>query len=444
MHFRYKSLIIIICFSFGTYVSAQENASDEEPEGEENLETMMKETHLDRSTDYIKNEEKPKKPVKKKPEKKSKAQEEEASGEENGPDEGGGEETPSEKKSKTKEKTREDGTSEEGGDEDTMINKYVNLGGALEVEAFRKDDFFEDRTISDIVLETAELDFEITLVDWAKGLLSIEWEPDREVVRIKEGFITLGGTDCFPYFLIAGKIFIPFGMGTGAVTGDTLSVTDPLTIEIFESREDVIMIGEKWNGFHATLYIYNGDTNRRPRSDHIEQYGASLRYGIERPDSKFSFHAGFDMMSSVFDTDALSEEIPEALFADAIPGYALHMKYFNQGFSFIAEFNGAFRHTNVFIDEKHFWMAPKAWQIEFGYQKELYCRPTYVAFNYSHSYDLAGFFPQKRYLISVGRWIYEESILIAFEYGKDFDYSKSEGGTGRTAELYIAQLAYEW
>ncbi len=77
----------------------------------------------------------------------------------------------------------------EGRSLEAMINKYVEFGGGLEVEYFWIKDF-EDDTVTDISLETAELDFEIQVVDWATGVLALEFIPEDDKVSVKEAVVT--------------------------------------------------------------------------------------------------------------------------------------------------------------------------------------------------------------------------------------------------------------
>ena len=329
----------------------------------------------------------------------------------------------------------------EGRSLEAMINKYVEFGGGLEVEYFWIKDF-EDDTVTDISLETAELDFEIQVVDWATGVLALEFIPEDDKVSVKEAFVTFGDLEKCPLFLETGKIFVPFGISTGAIVGDTLSISDPLTIEVFETREDVLLLGFEKCGFNAGVYVFNGDTNKGGGNDHIEHYGATIRYGKDEPDLAYSL--GIDFINSVFDSDGLTEEFEDALEADYAPGIALHGRYYTNGFSCIVEYNGAFETASFTVDDEDVSLAPKAWQIEVGYETKICCYPSYFALNYSRSYELHGAFPKKRILATVGCWLYEDNILVALEYGHDEDYSKSNGGTGKTADSIISQLVYEW
>jgi hypothetical protein len=320
---------------------------------------------------------------------------------------------------------------EAGGDDKKFkLSDYVQLGGSIEVEAARLNDF-EEPWHSTIELASAELDFEFTPNDWISALFVIELV-DHTSVEVKEGFATLGGTKEHPFYLRGGRLFLPFGLGTGAALGDTLSVTDSLTIETFETRKEVVMFGGIWNGFDAAAYVSGGTRGL---------FGATIRYNIEKP--KFAFSAGLDFISSVFETDALAEEFPEASGKQHSPGFAAHVRYFRSGFSIIGEIDTAIANTPFTQEGESLELAPMAWMIEVGYVRKIFGKETYFAINYSESYDLQGAFPKNRLLVAIGRWIHKD-IRLAFEYGHNVDYPESSGGTGQTANIFLSQLAIEW
>lgn len=321
-----------------------------------------------------------------------------------------------------------------------MINEHVEFGGAIEVETFWNRDFDKDTT-TDISLEAAELDFEIQVTDWDTGVLAIEFDPEDDKVTVKEAFVTFGDIErCLP-FLQIGRLFVPFGISTGAIVGDTLTISDPLTIEVFEAREDVILIGYEKKGFHTSAYVFNGDTNKGGGNDHIEHYGATIRYGAEG--CYTSYAVGIDFINSVFDSDALTEEFPEALTERYAPGIAFHFDYHWHGFSIVGEYNGALRRVKFEKDGDTLHLAPKAWQVQLAYETKICCKDTFFSLLYSGSDHLHGAFPKSRYLANAGIWLYD-SILLGLEYGHDVDYSETSGGTGRSADFVFTQLAYEW
>src|SRR3990172_5566661 len=120
-----------------------------------------------------------------------------------------------------------------------IFKPHVEVGWAIEFK-FQWSEDFAGVTESTIKLSTAEFDFDITANEWVTGTLVVGWDGDRDVFTVTEAFITLGNTAEFPLFLKAGRFVVPFGISTGATVAaglrDTLSITDPLTIEVFETE----------------------------------------------------------------------------------------------------------------------------------------------------------------------------------------------------------------
>jgi hypothetical protein len=197
----------------------------------------------------------------------------------------------------------------------------------------------------------------------------------------------------------------------------------------------VIMCGRIWNGFDAGAYYIPSGTRG--------QFGATFRYGIRKPKASFSFSAGLDFISSVFESDALSEEFPEAVGARYAPGLAAHVRVFKSGFSLIMELDSALSKTSFTQEGEALRLAPMAWMIEVGYARRIFGKGTTFAINYSESYDLQAAFPQKRLLVAISRWL-RKDIRLAFEYAHNVDYPESSGGTGRSADTFLTQLAIEW
>jgi hypothetical protein len=136
------------------------------------------------------------------------------------------------------------------------INDYVVFGGTLEMLTFLDQDFNRTRD-SNIVLDTAELDFEIQVSDWLLGSFIMEYDAGTDVlfstsegdefavdrVNMRQAWITIGNTQRFPLFGTFGRDVVPFGISTGDPVVDVLSLISPLTVSAFETREDFIMFG---------------------------------------------------------------------------------------------------------------------------------------------------------------------------------------------------------
>ncbi|MFQ5932183.1 MAG: hypothetical protein ACE5MM_07230, partial [Nitrospiraceae bacterium] len=138
----------------------------------------------------------------------------------------------------------------------SKINESVTFGGTLELLTGAAQ-VFEGRSERVLRLITAELDFEIQVTDWASASIIIEYDDGTGVVfPTTEGFetsvdrinldtawVTIGDPQRFPPFLNAGRIIVPFGISTGDPVADVLTIVDPLTIEVFETKEDTVLIG---------------------------------------------------------------------------------------------------------------------------------------------------------------------------------------------------------
>jgi hypothetical protein len=325
----------------------------------------------------------------------------------------------------------------------------IELGGAIEVGVGWRRNFARVPG-SDLNLETAEVDFEAKLLDWGRGVLAIEWDRDLDKLTVNEALVTLGGSERIPFYLTTGRGVVPFGISSGSTVAakleDTLTLTDPLTIEVFDAKEDYVLLGVKTHGFTAGAYVFNGTTNRRgPTGEkRVEHFGAAVGYGMKN--DTLSFAAGINMIDSVFDSDGLTEKFPEAqTFRKYAPGLGAHVRFGFRGFSLVAAYNAALREVEFRREETEVRarIQPSAWHIEGGYTTEIFGDKTYGALSYSHTHELAGAFSKTRKIATVARWLAED-IRVTFDYAYDEDYTRADGGTGRYSNAFTLRLTYEW
>jgi hypothetical protein len=139
------------------------------------------------------------------------------------------------------------------------ITDAVVFGGTLETLTFWQEDF-DGVAESDIILDTAELDFEITVNSWTLGSLVIEYfdgqdflfptNQDDEIgvdrLTVRQAWIMVGDITRYPLFVQTGRDVVPFGISTGDPVTDVLTIVDPLTVEVFETTEDFILFGFAW------------------------------------------------------------------------------------------------------------------------------------------------------------------------------------------------------
>ena len=334
----------------------------------------------------------------------------------------------------------------------------LQLGGAIEVEAGKRRDFAGVRT-SDFKLTTAEFDFEADIVSWGKAELSLQWiscptlpcgDAAADKITVNEALITLGKPEKFPLYLKAGRGVVPFGISTGTTVAakleETLTITGPLTVEVFETKEDYVLLGAKAYGFRAGAYVFNGSTNQvGGGGKRLEHYGLTAGYAVQT--DTLSFDAGADLIDSVVDSDGLTRAFPELQNPGRrryVSGVTAHARLGLWGFSLVAEYDAAYHKEAQFErDDRIFRIRPQAWQIEAGYMTEMFGIRPFGAFNYSETAGLLGTFPKRRILGTVGSYL-SDNIRVAAEYANDQDYTKRQLGTGRDADLYTLRLTYEW
>lgn len=318
-----------------------------------------------------------------------------------------------------------------------QISEWVTISGAIEIEAgFASHD--DDSDESDISLATAELGIEATPQDWVTGFMLLSWEDDDDKVIVDEAHITLGATDAIPYYLSAGKIYVPFG------TYETMMISDPITLDIGEIVDSAVQIGVEMSGFRAAAYAFNGDVDEAGDDDTIQSYGVSAGYAMET--ENFSFDLGADWISNILESGVLSDAVDGVDLDEYVPGVAVHAILNFGPFSIMGEYvtmtddakavGGA-----VAVDEL------SAYALEAGYCFDLSGFETTVAIGYQASdTDNAGAyddFPESKIMGCVGVAL-TDNLSVACEYSKAENYSASEGGDDDEIDTFTIQLAFEF
>ena len=144
----------------------------------------------------------------------------------------------------------------------------VGLGVLVEVEAVYEKT--GDEESSDVNVETFEVGLEAEPMEGVRGEASLLWEEgDSDSLDVDAAFIELGGTEALPLTVSAGRLYLPFGAFNG------LLVSDPLTLELGETRETAVALSGEWNGFTAWAGAFAGE---REDTENIENAAAALSW----------------------------------------------------------------------------------------------------------------------------------------------------------------------
>lgn len=325
-------------------------------------------------------------------------------------------------------------TGAEGNEVLSYISDHVNFSGAIEVEAGWSEDF-EGGSESTVDLATAEFALEAELVDWAHGVMAIEWDGDEDKLTVDEAFINLGGTDEIPLGLQAGRYVLPFGIYDGN------TVSDPLTKEAFETKDDAVMVGSVLGPLTFGVFAYNGETNEGGGDSNVEQFGAAAGYVFENDAVMFEANIGYS--SSIADSDRLQEEYD--MDADYVGGVALQGSVRFGGAVFIGEYITALDdyESSDELTGEAISAKPSAYQLEAGYNFNLGGLASLASIGYSGSSNLGGILPENRMMAVLGVEL-GDGLGVNLEYAHDTDYDAGEGGTSEEADSVICQLYYEF
>lgn len=312
------------------------------------------------------------------------------------------------------------------------VVQSLTLRGLVEVEANHTKDYAGNSS-SALELATVELAIDAQAHPWVQGhVLFLYEEGDEDDVVIDEAFITIGNSAETPFYLSAGRMYVPFGSFA------TYMISDPLTLELAEAQETAIQLGYESENWHSAIYAFNGDTSEDDSSSTLEQYGAHVGYSLAKENWNISVDASYT--SSLFDSDFLTEEFGDAaVTGDYIPGLGLQGVLAIGHITLIGEYIAALED----LDNEGQKINPYTFNLEGAVTVELLGHETAFALAWQGSEDLAGKLPEQRFMASIGISLFEDTALTV-EYAYDKDYDENDGGSDDNSKSLTAQLAYEF
>ena len=333
----------------------------------------------------------------------------------------------------------------------------IEIAGLIEVEAGYHSPF-EGDSESDIVLATFELGIAAQVTEWVEAAASLLYEEDETDLEVDVAFITIANFEASPVFFTGGQIYVPFG------AYETNLVSDPLTLEIGETRETTAQLGFVYGDFSGSAYVFNGDEHDIKGDNQIGSWGANLAYAHEEEDRAWAFGVGY--INDLGESDSLGELISDNRqeahdegvevdgFEDGwlstdpterIGGWTANAAGTFSGFTVIGEYLSATEKFNRYsLSFKDRGAKPSAWNIELGYTFDIQGYENTVAVAYQGTDEaLALELPKERLLVGWSIGIFDNTSL-SLEYAHDKDYGTGEGGTGKNADTVTAQLAVEF
>ncbi|ALP53385.1 hypothetical protein Tel_09600 [Candidatus Tenderia electrophaga] len=313
----------------------------------------------------------------------------------------------------------------------------LEFGGLVEAELFVGDEF-TGADYSDIVLATIELGVDARLNDRVSAhLLMLHEDDDTEPMEVDEGFISVRLDHGLS--VSAGRMYVPFG------SFESHFITDPLTIELGETREAAAVlsyVGD--NGLYGAVYAFNGDTIEAGNNgdETIDGVGGSIGYLWE--DGDMSLDVGLDYISNIADGDTTSDTLSGGTYPHTLQEYvnamALHANYTRGPLAVFFEYMASDQYNVADLGFNGRGAEPTAVNLEAGYDFGW----STAMIGYQGTDEAVNLeLPEHLILVGLSKEIYENTYLSA-EYGMYEDYSSAAGGTGNDKNLLTVQLAVEF
>ena len=315
----------------------------------------------------------------------------------------------------------------------------IDISGALEVEASYLDYDYDDPgpdeegyDESDIVLATMELGLDMDINEYVKGHILFLWEEDEtEEVEVDEGTITLSGFR-YPVYLTAGKLYVPFGMF------NTHFVSDPLTLELGETRESAVLVGYASDYFDVSVSAFNGDIDEAGSEDsEVENFcvAAVFTPSVEIIED-FEISFGLSWVSNIADSDGLGDymidELGRESVEDYVGGLGASVSVAYKAFSVELEYIGATDHfePDELIEGKK--AEPEAYNFELAYAINDRWE---VAGKYEGTDDCGELWPEDQYGVAASCALFGGTTLsVEYLHG---EYENNDEQDSLTVQLAI-------
>ncbi|MDH5324690.1 MAG: LbtU family siderophore porin [Gammaproteobacteria bacterium] len=318
--------------------------------------------------------------------------------------------------------------------------RTMSISGVVEVEANMGTEDTVD--VSGVALATVEIGIETQINENVSAQVVMLHE-DPDTWEVDTGTITMK-TDMVD--VLGGRQYVPFG------AFESHMVSDPLTLELAETREAAFLFSTDMGPLSASFYVFNGDSIDTSGEDTLSQYGASVSYSSES--ESMNYGVGFDYISSFADSDGLQDALDFAggtTLTSYVAGYAVHGRLEMGDLSVFGEYVTAMdKFDPLEIAHNGGGATPSAMGVEVGYK----LGDDTVAAGYQHTAQaLALGLPEYRFLFAYS-FSPADRTTVSVEYMQTQQYSSSVDGellaggafvgSGNSDSMITVQMAVEF
>lgn len=315
-------------------------------------------------------------------------------------------------------------------------HRIPKLPDGLEFGALVEVDVSHERTRSgndsDLTLATVELSAGWQAHEWVRGDLVFLYEEDEtEPMELDQAFITLGSPERCPVWFQFGRLYVPFGHF------DSFFITDPVVLELAETRATAGVVGLEQGGFQAAVAGFRSGVETDGGGG-LNNMVLSASYELDVDPVVLTFGVGWirNIMDSFGLTDALEEEGYRYTSRNT-GGFNAWVTAQTGPLTWIAEYVEVL--NDVRVDGERTGLKPRSLNLELGY--ELTDRLT-LALKTETSRHTGGWFARNRYGAAANWLLYENDNV---EVGLGLEYLREDFGAGEEdADRVTLQLAFEF
>jgi predicted porin len=218
-------------------------------------------------------------------------------------------------------------------------------------------------------------------------------------------------------------MYVPFG------NYDGFCLTDPLTLELGETRESAGLVGFEYAGFSGSFAGFNGDVETDDK-DTVNNFTAALSYTYENED--MSVTLGGSYIYNMSDSDGLQDAVSE-LNVNEAAGIDAFLTAGFMGIGLSVEYVTA---TDELADELA--IEPSALSIDLGYE---FTESIAAAVRYETADDVEELeLPDDRYGACIG-WTFNATDLGATTLTAE--YMHEEYADDSNNDLLTLQVSFE-
>lgn len=360
-----------------------------------------------------------------------------------------------------------------------LAHGQSKVTGLAEMDVFNTDKrlgFTEDgvnnKSKTRMNLNTAEVYYDWNVNEMTSAHFAVDFD-NNAVIRttkttsqtindlsLSEGYVTLAQGNLF---LNAGVQYLRFGSASHS------SLLSPIAEDLSLTNTTAISGGVfGLNGFYADASIFNGapygsslkDANDTDNS--INGYTAEIGYAQNQGVNPFYGYDGMnvylDYINDAADTGAFQTIITTygtahttagwSYLKEQHPAVALHAGYVSGPFQVAANYVSVTKAIDEFVLANGSAAKPSSYGVEADYSWNTMNIQT-IALSFDGSKDLGGVIdttsygpnttPETRIGLTYGYHI-NKNVSLQGEYANEKDYGLSDGGTGKSANVFVGRL----